>query len=589
MSNPGDFIARKAVDGNLLNRIELLERRLRALENRPVEVRTLDELTHDMGVQRAGAFVAGDDGDPFTDDGGFTGAVMAHPPIEMANGDQATILGRNGGAPEFWLSALTGEGVFGGGAARLNRNGGTVVGLQTAWRLEAENGGETRRAHLGMYLPDGQTTPALGLILTDPEVGSEMVVNPGFESDLTGWAQQYAGTIAVVTSVFHSGAKSLCYTHNSVAKEIYSSSRIAVSSGTNYLVTAWLYQEYGYIKAVGEVRWYNASTSGTLLRTDTFLAQQAATGSWKQFEMAFTAPAGATHAEAVIRFEPSLSGVGTRAWVDDISFTEATVYASMTFEPDITLRGSGLRMANLSSLPNVNSLPLTFAYSDQVYTMRPGIGLAEIVDGLRLRKRITSAVTAAFTSSTGMSGVNTNAPSKFGTEGTILYTSTRFYRFNTAATANTNAGITAGTSTTVYPQWSPVFYAKIRTDTNIANMRLYCGLHSADPTANPAAGKWITFKYDSTGGSGLVAQSNIGLFTDTVNVGSLATETEYELEIFVDYRNLKIYYVVNGTVYESTPIGTWDTATALNPYVFLRTLANASKYISIARMVWEYD
>ena len=590
-----------AVPGNILERLTALEAKVRSLENKNASAVSLDEISDDLGIIKAGALLCGD-GDPFDADGGFTGVVMTAPALDLPNGERANLVGMNAGQPEFWLDAATGEGVFGGGAARMNSNGGTVTGLQTAWRLEAENGGETRRASLGMYLPDGQTTPALGLILTDPTPGAELTTNGSFESgDTTGWTAVYSGLTAVVSDIAHAGIYALRYTHqgSGYVREIYSSSRIAVTSGTNYQASAWTYQEAAWIKVTGEVRWYTDSIGGSLVRTDTFLAQQAASGAWKQFTMVFAAPAIATHCEVVIRFEPDPSyfpgstiyrGENTRAWVDGISFTEASIFASLTFEPDCTLRGSSLRFENLSSLPAKNSLPLVFAHDDQLWTMRPGISLPDHMDGLKVRRRITSAITAAPTSATGLGPVNTSTAQKYGTEGTGTFEETRFYRYNTSATINTNAGISSGTSTTVYPQWSPIYYAKIRTDATVANMRLYCGLHSDDPTTNPAPGKWITFKYESTGGvTGFVAQSNIGLFTDSINLPFLQANTCYELEIYVDYASLKIFYVVNGTVYESTPIGTWDTATALNPYIFLRTLTSASRYIKIARMTWEYD
>jgi hypothetical protein len=585
MSDEFDSIA---IPDNILERIRELEDQVRTLQIRDTQAETLGEITPDMGEIRSGAFICGE-GDPYSEGDPFTGCAMAYPPITMPNGDLANILGANAGSPEFWLSALDGTAVFAGGAARLDRNGGQVTGLQTAWRLEAENGGQTRRAHLGMYLPDGQTTPALGLILTDPDTGAELVLNPGFESDLSDWAQQFAGTINVVTDVYHSGSKSLCYTHNSVAKEIYSAARIAVTSGTKYLAQAWIYQEYGFIKAVGEIRWYNAATSGTLLRTDTFMAQQAATGAWKQFEMAFTAPAGATHAETVVRFEPVFgSGAGTRAWVDDISLAEASVYAGLTFEPDCTLRGSSLRIASLASRPAVDSMPLVHAYQGKLYHQRPGLPYAQPLEGFRVRERMQSAYAASKRYTQGMEPVNTDAATTWGNYPDIdTAGTTRFGEWKTNATTGSKAGITTSTNTTVYPKWSPSFFARIKTGASISNMRFFCGLHSVEPSANPAPGYWATFKYDSAFGA-IVGQSNIATFEDTISIVAPSTNTEYILEIYVDYPARKIYYVVNETVYVSNPLGTWANI-GLNPYAYIQTTNNTAKSLFLSRMVWECD
>ena len=139
--------------------------------------------------------------------------------------------------------------------------------------------------------------------------GPNLLRNPGFENNLTGWP---IGTI--VTSPVHSGTKALQIEARSSGART-STQTVAVTGGTTYQASGWVSVANLARTARIFVQWRNAS--GTLLRSDTFGTLTGTVG-WSLRSATLTAPSDARQAWFMLRTdaEPDNSG---RAWFDDLS------------------------------------------------------------------------------------------------------------------------------------------------------------------------------------------------------------------------------------------------------------------------------
>ena len=143
---------------------------------------------------------------------------------------------------------------------------------------------------------------------------SNLLQNPGFESDLTGWTSG-----SIVTSPVHSGSKALQINARSSAAQT-STQTVATTGGTAYQASGWISVANVAGGAKIQVQWRNGS--GSLLRIDT-VGILTGTADWTQRSALFTAPANATQARFVLRVETETDGFG-QAWFDDLSFNPGT-------------------------------------------------------------------------------------------------------------------------------------------------------------------------------------------------------------------------------------------------------------------------
>lgn len=110
---------RIAAEGNILERLERLEARVRALESRPLRAGSLDEISDDLGVIRSGRFEA-------CDSAGNPRLVLDGDDkrVKDEHGTEAHLLGlTEQGVPSFWFDSDTGEGAFSLGRMRLEARG----------------------------------------------------------------------------------------------------------------------------------------------------------------------------------------------------------------------------------------------------------------------------------------------------------------------------------------------------------------------------------------------------------------------------------------------------------------------------------
>lgn len=122
MAKLGDKNARLLVPGNVMKRLAQLERELDSLKRRKNPVRSLDELSNNLGLMQAGEFRAGNGLAP---GGGFTGTRMVYPGVDSAGtaaGDYALASWNNDVLQVGW-SYVDGLFYFGAGAGWASADG----------------------------------------------------------------------------------------------------------------------------------------------------------------------------------------------------------------------------------------------------------------------------------------------------------------------------------------------------------------------------------------------------------------------------------------------------------------------------------
>ncbi|GAA3150978.1 carbohydrate binding domain-containing protein [Nonomuraea roseoviolacea] len=110
-----------------------------------------------------------------------------------------------------------------------------------------------------------------------PAAAANILTNPGFESDLSGWT--CSGTVAAVSTPVHGGARALQGTPGG-GDHARCGQTVTVRPGTAYRLTAWVQGAYVFLGATGAG--VEASTWGT------------PGAQWAQLSTSFTTPAGTT-------------------------------------------------------------------------------------------------------------------------------------------------------------------------------------------------------------------------------------------------------------------------------------------------------
>ena len=305
-----------ARDSNSLEaRLLAMERRLARLEQRPVRMNALDEISDDLGDQRAGRFLALASGSEPTD-ADATGAFMAAEPEVFSDGSEVNIGTVKNGVPSAGFNTA---GDFFAALGRLlaNTDGLLMTGQYYPIKFTATEGTDTREAWLGMRTPDGATAPVWSLMFTQP-AGTELIANGGFETgDGTGWV------LSGVT-ISGSGAHSGTYrADGGTSFSLTTYPRPTVTAGSTYRCAMYVEnRNVGAGSVVIYARWY---TSGeTLLRTDTIGTVYANISTdWTVKEKVLVAPTGAGLVEFYVSGTHNFSGFS----FDDFSISQvATSY-----------------------------------------------------------------------------------------------------------------------------------------------------------------------------------------------------------------------------------------------------------------------
>ena len=164
-----------------------------------------------------------------------------------------------------------------------------------------------------------------------------LIVNPSFKTNTTGWSATGSSTIARITTDSFSGSSCLEITKAAAVNSgAVTASRIPVTAATSYAVA-------GYVKVpTGEgtgtlqinVAWYTALTGGSLISTTSTVGlENTAGGDWLRLAGVMTAPALALG--ALVSIVQPLAGTVSKKFYADAFMFEAASYVGEYFD-DVT-------------------------------------------------------------------------------------------------------------------------------------------------------------------------------------------------------------------------------------------------------------
>jgi hypothetical protein len=180
---------------------------------------------------------------------------------------------------------------------------------------------------------------------------NNLIVNPSFKTNTTGWSAAGSSTIARITTDAFFGSSCLEITKAAGANSgVSSASRIAVTAGTSYAIAGYVKvpagQETGAFQI--NVSWYTAMTGGSTIATTSTIGLESTPGDdWIRLMGVMTAPALALGASISI-VQPLAGTVGKKFYVDALMF-EAATYVGEYFD-DITQAAEN-KFVNLGLTP----------------------------------------------------------------------------------------------------------------------------------------------------------------------------------------------------------------------------------------------
>lgn len=122
------------------------------------------------------------------------------------------------------------------------------------------------------------------------------------------------------------------------------------------------------------------------------------------------------------------------------------------------------------------------------------------------------------------------------------------------------AGIESTSMAEVRSDWSPIYCVVIKTDATITNVRFWVGFLSATLTnADDQTGAYAAFRFSTVAGDAgwtpIVDTGSVN--TAGTTIGTVTANTQYKMEIQIDFANTKTYFRVNS--------GAWTTISAVPP------------------------
>ena len=165
---------------------------------------------------------------------------------------------------------------------------------------------------------------------------NNLIVNPSFKTNTTGWSATGSSTLSRITSDYFYGSSSL-----QVAKAASSnsgavtSSRILVTQALSYALGVYVKidasQDAGTL--VGRVQWYDSATAGSLISTSNTISLDVIPGDdWVRLTGVFTAPSGALSALISV-VQPTAGTAAETFYVDAVLFEQASYLNEYLDEP----------------------------------------------------------------------------------------------------------------------------------------------------------------------------------------------------------------------------------------------------------------
>lgn len=404
----------------------------------------------------------------------------------------------------------------------------------------------------------------------------ELLKNPGFEVDATGWGVNSNATIARVTTEHKAGVgagrmRSVAAGNMSISQDFPGGplTTIPVTSGATYNVVGWLKAATVGRTCQVQVQWFD--NAGASIRIDTVGSVPDVTTGWTQLSGTVTAPAGALTAQFYV-FVLATGAANEDHFFDEMSLTEngvlvaggvsifdgiptlipATrvgVQAADATNPRLDLvvssktsvvsivAGTPSTVPVLPALPANSvmlgqiSVPATDVTIDstQLTDLRTIVSLDACLNLIRSVQMLETVAGTIAVSSVGPIAAPAQTNAAAATDGAT--NEAPFVKLNTAASIGSVSKLLTG-FTVLNSGWLPVFRALIRTGNSVANVRLWAGIFSGDPGSGAAA-SLIGLRFDTS-----VGESQWSANTGNSSVYSLAgtgvnvtADTTYEIVI----------------------------------------------------------
>jgi len=165
---------------------------------------------------------------------------------------------------------------------------------------------------------------------------NNLIVNPSFKTNTTGWSATGSSTIARITTEYFYGSSCLEITKAASANSgVVTSDRILVTAGLSYALGAYVKipaaAETGTLSA--DVIWYDSATAGSVLSTSNSIQLEVIGGDdWARLTGVFTAPSGAL--SALVRVVQPTAGTASQKFlVDAVLFEQASYLNEYVDEP----------------------------------------------------------------------------------------------------------------------------------------------------------------------------------------------------------------------------------------------------------------
>jgi len=144
---------------------------------------------------------------------------------------------------------------------------------------------------------------------------------------IASWGSNFAAQISSTVDKYAGNQSVLTYFNNISGIVMYQNTRIAVTAGNKYTLTAYVKDINTNASFLTSILWYTAASGGTLVSTSYGIAKTINNSSWTLLTVTATVPATATHATPTI-FVNSAPPEGSRAYIDAVLFENTTNLAT---------------------------------------------------------------------------------------------------------------------------------------------------------------------------------------------------------------------------------------------------------------------
>ena len=554
-------------DADLRNEFRALLNRVTALEQRPVQVDSVDQIAVDLGEFSA-----------------FLLKIMDGDKLRMLFGgeDLFDLIGvhahwsgfDDSQNPQVWLNAILGSLDFAGGAGRLSKDGLLVNGEFSAVQFSANIGSDQYKTYLGfMYMDAGNPPkPQWGIMSSKvPESALNEFTDPDFQVEDDWVSYPAAGSVSflddggpnhekiAIISPDTDGVmeRSMRYVYNSASIGVH---HLPINGGQNYLFSLDSLMNPG---VDGEVRveYLNSDAEQISFTQSIFKRTGLTEGAdrWKTYLSILSPPSDAAYYTIEFWSDGDVDYPDLEWKVTNISVKTLSGLGLLTFEPEPTFRGSAVNFAQFADqAPLPESGRMNIHNNLGIFTGKDSIGAQGMLwPKLRSGFRTTpfGASNAVFCDGAVLTSAGTLAKTLINGQG---YST----KFTTSTSNSAYAGWTVAALTT--PINHPKFGVKLRTGSSIATMRYEIGFYSS-------ATFFFYLAYDTTLGSANWLAHYVGLdegIADTfiVDLGvGVEVNTDYIVEL-VSHEG-SVHFLVNGDAKFQHPLplfSSGDTPLQLN-------------------------